>query len=64
MKSQPNTLEDRVTGSPAHTQKEVAKYVAFDEAVAACERRNQEGSSRHYLMNASGKEYYAGAWID
>jgi hypothetical protein len=64
MKSQPNTLEDAVTRSPAHMQKEVARYVAFDEAVAACEKRNREGSSRHYVMNKSGKEYYAGVWID
>jgi hypothetical protein len=64
MRSQPNTLKDAPTRSPAHMQKEVATYVAFDEAVAACEKRNREGSSRHYVMNESGKEYYAGVWID
>jgi hypothetical protein len=64
MKSQPNALENAVTRSPAHMQREVAKYVVFDEAVAACEKRNRDGSSRHYVTNESGKEYYAGVWID
>jgi hypothetical protein len=64
MESQRNTLENAVTRSPAHMQKEVAKYVAFDEAVAACEDRNRAGDSRHYVMNESGREYYAGVWID
>jgi hypothetical protein len=39
-------------------------YVAFDEAVAACEKHNREGSSRHYVTNEFGKEYCAGVWID
>ena len=64
MKSQPNTLDDAARRCSAHMQKEVAWFVAFDEAVAACEMRNREGSSRHYVMNESGKEYYEGVWID
>jgi hypothetical protein len=64
MKSKPTTLEHGATGSPAHTQKEVAKYAMLDDAVAACEQRNRGVSSRHYVMNAYGKECYEGAWID
>jgi hypothetical protein len=64
MKSKPTTLEHGATGSPAHTQKEVAKYAVLDDAVAACEKCNREVSSRHYVVSESGKEYYAGVWLD
>jgi len=44
MKSQPTTLENGTRGSRVHTQKELAKYTAFDDAVAACEKGNREAA--------------------
>jgi hypothetical protein len=64
MKSQQFGHGTVVRGSPAYAQKEVAKYEVFEEAMVACDRANGGGGARHYVMNGSGKEYYAGTWID
>ena len=64
MKSEQSGLGSRATEPGAFEQKEVTRFAAFDEAVAACDTANREFKARHYLMNDSGKEYYAGAWID
>jgi hypothetical protein len=47
-----------------YEQTEVGRYVVFDEAVSACAKANRKLDVRHYVMNDSGKEYYAGGWID
>ncbi len=64
MKSEQTKLGISATGSPAFEQKEVTQYAVFDEAVAACDEANRERKARHYVMNDSGKEYYADTWID
>ncbi|AGA90312.1 hypothetical protein Thimo_1529 [Thioflavicoccus mobilis 8321] len=55
---------DSMHGRRGYTQKEVAVYEDFDEAVNACTRANQGFEARHYILDESGKEYYAGVWID
>lgn len=55
--------QDEAVSRP-YEQTEVARYVVFDEAVSACAKANRKPDARHYVMNDSGKEYYAGGWID
>ena len=64
MKSEQNGLPHGPPGSPHYEQKLVARYASLNSAVAACDRANRQQSSRHYVMNDAGKEYYANTWID
>ena len=64
MKSEKTNPGQNMPGPRGYQQQEVATYVVFDEAVAACDRANGQHESRYYVMNDSGKEYYADTWID
>ena len=64
MKSEQPKLGRRATGSRAYDQVEVAWYVHFLDAVAACDQANREHTDRHYVMKDSGKEFYAGTRVD
>lgn len=64
MKSEQTALGIATKGVSTYEQREVARYPLFVDALAACEKANRESQSRHYLMNESGKEYYALVWID
>jgi hypothetical protein len=64
MKSEQAKPGSNATGSREYEQKKVAQYADFDAAVAACDQANREHPDRHYLMNDSGKEFYADNWID
>ena len=56
----------QATAGPAspYRQTQVESYPQLRVAMAACQAANDEGRSRHYLLNESGKEYYSGIWID
>lgn len=64
MKSEQTKLGSRATGPRAYEQVEVAWYGNFLDAIAACDQANRERTDRHYVMNDSGKEFYADTWID
>ena len=64
MKSEQIKFENGTTGSRAYEQKEVGQYVELETVLAACSKANQKLKARHYVMNDSGKEYYADSWID
>jgi cellobiose-specific phosphotransferase system component IIA len=64
MKSEQTKLGYGAAKSQAYEQKEVAHYADFDAAVAACDKANREIRTRHYVLNDSGQELYAGTWID
>lgn len=64
MKSEQTALGVSAKGSRTYEQKEIAQYPLFDDALTACEKANCKSQTRHYLMNESGKEYYALTWID
>jgi hypothetical protein len=44
-------------------QKEVDKFAEAALAITACESFNSPVDTRHYVLNADGKELYAGRWI-
>ena len=64
MKSEKLGYQISATGTPAYAQKEIGRYVHFLDAVAACDKANRGHADWHYVMNASGKEFYKGSWID
>jgi hypothetical protein len=65
MKSEKLTLDHRASGSKlSYRQIQVTRFRQFSAALTACEAANDKVGSRHYVLNASGKEYYGGAWID
>lgn len=66
MRSEKFTLDHVVSGlMSSYRQTEIGHYERFPAAHAACELANGKGSRcRHYVVNASGKEYYHGTWID
>jgi hypothetical protein len=64
MKSEQTKVLNGSTVPPAYEQKGVAEHGTFDAAVAACEKANRELKDRHYVMNDSGREFYADTWID
>jgi len=64
MKSEQIKFGNSATGPRAYEQKEVGQYVEFETILAACSKANRQLKARHYVMNDSGKEYYADSWID
>jgi hypothetical protein len=64
MRPEQTKLESRAPGSRAYEQHKVGQYADFDVALDACDQANREHTSRYYLMNDSGKEFYNGSWID
>jgi hypothetical protein len=42
----------------------VAQFSDFENAVEECSAANGRFSDRHYVVNAAGKEYFQGLWID
>jgi hypothetical protein len=64
MKSEKINPRQNVPGPRVYQQQKVATYAVFDDVVAACDKANRQHESRHYVMNDSGKEYYADTWID
>jgi hypothetical protein len=64
MKSEQARSTDGSNKPRDYKQREVARYLIFGDALSACVNANREAESRHYLMNASGMEYYASNWID
>ncbi|MFC1603366.1 hypothetical protein ACFL3U_07340 [Pseudomonadota bacterium] len=65
MKSEKFTLDHVVSGSNLlYRQTQVTQFLRFSAALTACEAANDKVGSRHYVLNASGKEYYGGIWID
>jgi len=63
MKSVEPSLGKRAGGFSAYRQEEVAQYPSFMEGLAACDRANERSTTRYYLMNELGEEYYAHNWI-
>ena len=55
---------DRPAGIKVQDQQEVAQFSAFENAVEECYVANGRLCDCHYVMNASGKEYFQGSWID
>jgi len=65
MKSEKFTLEHLTSGlTPFSRQTPVEHFQQLRSALDACKVANNDGRSRHYLLNASGQEYYGGTWID
>jgi len=65
MKSEKFTLGHVVSGSKlSYRQIQVTQFQQFSAALTACGAANDKTGARHYVLNASGKEYYGGAWID
>ena len=65
MRSEKFTLDHVVSGLMlSYRQTEIDHYEHFPAAHEACELANGKGRCRHYVVNASGKEYYHGTWID
>lgn len=65
MKSEKYTLDHSVSGpmsSYLHIQ--LNQFPQLDAALVACQIANAESGRCHYVLNASGKEYYEGVWID
>jgi hypothetical protein len=65
MKSEKFTLEYLVAGSmSSYRQVQVGHFPHLRAALGACTAANTRGAGRYYVLNASGKEYYDGTWID
>jgi hypothetical protein len=65
MKSKKFTLDHVISGSKlSYRQIQVTQFLQFSAALTACEAANDNVGDHHYILNASGKEYYGGAWID
>lgn len=65
MKSQKFTLDHLTSGLISfYRQTQVKHFRQLRSALGACAAVNKNGTSRHYLLNESGQEYYGGAWID
>ena len=65
MKSDRFTLDHATSGRMSlYRQTEIDQFEQFPAAAAACTAANRKGGIRHYLVNASGREYYGGIWID
>lgn len=64
MRSEPTDHWNKASDLRAYDQEEVARYSDFEKAVAACDEANRQGGARHYVIDDSGMEYYAGSWID
>jgi len=48
----------------AYRQIEIDHFHQFSSALRAWEDANHEASSRFYLLNQAGQEYYDGSWIE
>jgi hypothetical protein len=65
MKSEKFTLDHPISGlMSSYRQTEMGHFEQFVAAHGACEVANYKGSSRYYVLNESGQEYYEGTWID
>jgi len=65
MRSEKLTLDHSVSGLlSTYRQSEIGQFPTFRAANEACELANNDGTSRCYVLNASGQEYYDGTWID
>ena len=65
MKSEKITLEHPISGSlSSYRQTQLGQFRGLGDALSACETANEELGFHHYILNASGKEYYGGTWID
>jgi len=65
MKSEKFTLEHLTSGLRSYyRQTPVEHFQQLRSALDACVVANNDGRSRHYVLNASGQEYYGGTWID
>jgi hypothetical protein len=65
MKSEKITLDHVISGQmSSYRHMEIRHFHQFRAALGACEVANNEGRSRYYILNESGKEYYDGTWID
>lgn len=65
MKSKKVTLDHPISGlMSSYRQIQVDHFQKFGAALGACEVANSKGSSRHYVLNELGQEYYDGAWIN
>ena len=65
MKSEKFTLDHPISGlMSSYRQTEMGNFEQFVAAHGACEVANYRGSSRYYVLNESGQEYFKGTWID
>lgn len=66
MKSEKFTLDHLISGPLAsYRQSEVTYYRQVNDALKACEMANNKtGSTRHYVLDDMGQEYFDGIWID
>jgi hypothetical protein len=65
MKSAKFTLDHMVEGPvSSYRQSLVALFRQPRAALVACKLANGKGANRHYVLNASGQEYFDGVWVD
>jgi len=65
MKSKKFPLDPVISGSKlSYRQIQVTRFLQFSAALTACEAANDKVGDHHYILNASGKEYYGGTWVD
>lgn len=65
IKSEKSILANSACGSmSSYNQIQVDQFQQFSAALIACEAANDKDGFRHYILNASGEEYYEGSWID
>ncbi|MCU0836752.1 MAG: hypothetical protein MUC77_20340 [Chromatiaceae bacterium] len=62
MRSEPTDHWDEASDLRAYAK--VRRYSDFAEAVGACDEANRPGGARQDVIDGSGTESYAGAWID
>jgi len=48
----------------SYRQIQVTRFLQLSAALTACEAANDKVGDHHYILNASGKEYYGGTWVD
>jgi len=65
MKSEKFTVDHLTSGLISfYRQTCIECFQQLRVALGACEVANDNGSSRYYLLNESGQEYYGDTWID
>ena len=65
MKSEKFALDPVVSGSmSSYRQIQLNQFRQLSAALTACEAANDKVGDHHYILNASGKEYYGGTWVD
>lgn len=65
MKSEKHLLEHMVSGTMvSYLHIQLRQFPKLGAALAACQAANDTTDTWHYVLDATGKEYYQGTWID